>query len=191
MATLLYIHGFLSSPLSYKAQLTQQWLLQNRPDIHFSCPQLTPYPDECYSILNEVLEQRPEPVYLLGSSMGGFWAHYFAERDNLRAVLVNPAVEALTLMPAYVGQMLKSYYSETYYVLNDTHIEELKTYATKKISQPKNFWLMAQTGDETLDYKAAVTQYEHCKQTIEVGGNHSFENFENHLPNIIEFFENT
>jgi len=58
MATLLYIHGFLSSPRSHKAQLTQQWLLQHRPDIHFACPQLTPYPDECHGILNEVIDQR-------------------------------------------------------------------------------------------------------------------------------------
>jgi len=94
-------------------------------------------------------------------------------------------------MPAYLGQMLKSYYSETFYRLNDKHIQELTAYATTKITQPKNFWLMAQTGDETLDYQAAVKQYEHCKQTIEVGGNHSFENFEKHLPNIIDFFEHT
>lgn len=127
---------------------------------------------------------------MIGSSMGGFWAHYFAEQYGLKAVLVNPATQALTLMPAYVGQMLKSYYSETFYVLNDNHINELKQYDTLTITEPKNYWLLAQTGDETLDYTAAVKRYQGCKQTIEKGGNHSFAGFEKHLPDIIHFFEN-
>jgi len=105
---------------------------------------------------------------MIGSSMGGFWAHYFAEQYGLKAVLVNPATQALTLMPAYVGQMLKSYYSETFYVLNDNHINELKQYDTLTITEPKNYWLLAQTGDETLDYTAAVKRYQGCKQTEDI-----------------------
>jgi predicted esterase YcpF (UPF0227 family) len=48
-------------------------------------------------------------------------------------------------------------------------------------------WLLAQTGDETLDYRLAVDKYQVCKQTIEAGGDHSFQNFDSHLPNIINF----
>lgn len=189
MATVLYIHGFLSSPLSYKAQQTQQWLKVHRPDIHYQCPQLTPYPNECFSILDQIIRNNDSETYMIGSSMGGFWAHVFAERYRLKAVLVNPAVEALTLMPAYTHQCLKSYHSETTYHLNDEHIEQLKHYDTTTVSDKNSLWLMVQTGDETLDYRAAVTRYQDCKQTIEQGGNHSFEGFENHLPDIIHFFE--
>lgn len=189
MATLLYIHGFLSSPLSFKAQQTKQWLSEHRPDINYLCPQLTPYPNECYTVLNELIENCDGDIYLVGSSMGGFWADYFSEKHQLKAVLVNPAVEALQLMPKYVGQLLKSYHSETHYVLSEAHIAALKPFASHTITTPENIWLMVQTGDETLDYTAAVKRYPNCKQTIEQGGNHSFEQFDRHLADIIDFFE--
>ena len=44
MAALLYVHGFLSSPLSFKAKQTAHWLAVNHPEVKFFCPQLTPYP---------------------------------------------------------------------------------------------------------------------------------------------------
>src|SRR5690606_11448377 len=81
MPALIYIHGFLSSPRSWKAQQVQQWLAQNRPDIRYHCPHLTPYPDETRQALETLVESLlPEPVYLMGSSLGGFWASWLAEK---------------------------------------------------------------------------------------------------------------
>ena len=101
MATLLYIHGFLSSPLSFKARQTAQWLAEHHPEIEFLCPQLTPYPADAQKLLDSAVESRfPDPVYLMGSSLGGFWATWLAEKYNLRAVLINPAVRPQDFMPA-------------------------------------------------------------------------------------------
>ena len=81
MAALLYIHGFLSSPLSFKATQTQAWLEAHYPDIRFYCPQLPPYPAQTQQQLETLVESLlPEPVYLMGSSLGGFWATWLAER---------------------------------------------------------------------------------------------------------------
>ena len=41
---LLYLHGFRSSPQSFKAQRLQDWLRAHRPDVHWWCPQLPPSP---------------------------------------------------------------------------------------------------------------------------------------------------
>src|SRR5690606_22631326 len=127
MSHLLYIHGFLSSPYSYKAQQVEAWLQQHRPDIRYCCPYLPAYPAEAMAILESVVEARnAEPVYLIGSSLGGYYATWLAEKYGLRAVLVNPAVEPYHLINHYLDQDLKNYHTEDTYRLEDRHIEQLR-----------------------------------------------------------------
>jgi len=189
IASLIYIHGFLSSPLSAKAEITRKWLLKNRSDIAFYCPQLPPYPNETKRILKNLVEDvLPQTVYLMGSSLGGFWATYLAEKYNLPAVLINPAVSPQDFMPRHLNLDLKSYHTDDTYHLQAHHIDEIMA-ADLPLTRHNNYWLLVQTGDETLDYRDAVKKYTHCKQTIEEGGDHSFQGFENHLENIVGWFE--
>ncbi len=190
MTALIYIHGFLSSPQSYKAQQVSAWLCAQRPDIGYHCPHLTPYPAEVQRHLETLVESLlPGPVYLLGSSLGGYWCTYLAEKYNLPAVLINPSVRPYEMMLSYLEQPLKSYYSDEVYTLNGLHVDEVKAVDTPLITRPENYWLMAQTADETLDYRQAVEKYSACKQLVEEGGDHSFQNFERHIPAILEFLE--
>jgi predicted esterase YcpF (UPF0227 family) len=189
MPSLIYIHGFLSSPLSAKAEITRQWLLKNNSDIEFYCPQLPPYPNETQQILDALVERlSSQSVYLMGSSLGGFWATWLAEKYNLPAVLINPAVSPQKFMPKYLDIDLKSYHTDDSYRLQQHHIDEIIA-ADVSVTRYKNYWLLVQMGDETLDYRDAVKKYAHCKQTIEAGGDHSFQGFENHLENIVGWFE--
>lgn len=191
MAALVYIHGFLSSPLSFKAQQTAQWLAQYHPEISFYCPQLPPYPRQVQTILEAVIESLlPEPVYLMGSSLGGFWATWLAEKYNLRAVLINPAVRPQNFMPAYLEVDLKSYHTDDSYRLSAQHIDEIIA-VDVPVARPNNYWLLLQTGDETLDYRQAVQKYPSCKQTIEEGGDHSFQGFDRYLDACITFFKHS
>lgn len=193
MPILLYIHGFLSSPHSYKAQAMQQWLQRHRPDIEYHCPFLTPYPNACASTLESIVEntlERDDVIYLMGSSMGGFWATYLAERYDLPAVLINPAVDAVNLLPAYIDQPLKNYHNDDVYCLKADDLTALSRYDTALIQRYRNYWLFVQEGDETLDYRLAVRQYQHCRQTIEPNGDHSFQGFDRFHSAVIDFFEN-
>lgn len=191
MAALVYIHGFLSSPLSYKAQQTAQWLAQHHPDVRFLCPQLPPYPAQTQALLEALVESiLPEPVYLMGSSLGGFWATWLAEKYDLRAVLINPAVRPQDFMPAYLEVDLKSYHTDDSYRLHVHHIDEIVAVDVKP-SRVKNYWLLVQTGDETLDYRYAVQKYAGCKQTIEAGGDHAFQNFERFFADCMIFFNHS
>lgn len=194
MPTLLYIHGFLSSPLSHKAQSLQRWLQVNRPDIHFCCPLLTPYPVECARSLEGIVETAigsGTPIYLAGSSLGGFWATYLAERYRLPAVLINPAVDALNLLPNYINQPLANYHTDDTYCLQADDLVALSRYDTPIIQYPAAYWLLAQKGDETLDYRLAVEKYRQCRQTVEPGGDHSFQGFERFYADMMMFFETT
>lgn len=187
MTTLIYIHGFLSSPYSFKAQQTQAWLAQYRPDITYVCPHLNPYPKQTQLTLEALVESASsEPVVVMGSSLGGYWATWLAEKYHLRAVLINPSVRPWDFMPNYLEVDLKSYHTDDSYRLQKHHVTEIQSFNVL-VQQPNNYWLLVQTGDETLDYTQAVAKYRASKQTIEMGGNHGFEGFERYLPAAIEF----
>jgi predicted esterase YcpF (UPF0227 family) len=191
MATIIYIHGFLSSPLSAKAQQVKAWLSQHRPDISYICPQLPPYPNKCADILEGCMVNADSPVYLMGSSMGGFWATWLVEKYGCKALLVNPAVDVFRLMPAYINQQLANYHIDEHYCLTAEHLDQLRSYHVETPQKCSNYWLLVQTGDETLDYSLAVEKYSACRQTIEQGGDHSFQGFDRFIPQAINFFEST
>jgi uncharacterized protein len=68
--------------------------------------------------------------------------------------------------------------------LTEAHLAELAALGhAEAISRPERYLLLAQTGDEVLDYRDAVAYYAGATQIIEDGGNHSFAGFERHLPN--------
>jgi predicted esterase YcpF (UPF0227 family) len=154
---------------------------------------LTPYPDACASVLESIVEQsirEGNNISVMGSSMGGFWATYLAERYKVPAVLINPAVDAVNLLPAYIDQPLKNYHTDDVYCLKADDLTALSRYDTAVIQQHRNYWLFAQEGDETLDYRLAVKQYQQCRQTIEPNGDHSFQGFDRFHRAAIDFFEN-
>ncbi len=131
------------------------------------------------------------PLYLAGSSLGGFWATWLAEKYDLRAVLINPAVDLTMFKETYINTTLKNYHTEDTYILREGHIAAFESADVTVIRRPSNYLLMVQTGDEVLDYRLAVQKYAGCRQIIEAGGDHSFQNFETHIPAIMAFLEST
>lgn len=189
MPTVLYIHGFLSSPLSAKAQITQAWLQQHRPEWRFECPSLSSYPADARATLEAIVHSLTDEVYLIGSSLGGFWATYLTERYGFPAVLVNPAVSPQRRFTELVGQPLQNYHTGEAFQLREQDLLELEACDTASIQRPERYWLLVQTGDETLDYRHAVERYKVCRQTVEEGGSHTFDGYEHWLDAIVQFFE--
>lgn len=191
MTYLLYIHGFLSSPDSTKARQTGDWIARHRPEIEFICPELSSYPDQAQrQLLAAIDKSPPEQTAVIGSSLGGFWATWLIEQQLARrAVLINPAVTPQNLVAGLLHRPLQNYYSNVEYVLNEQHVEALSRCDCDNLRRPEAFWLMVQTGDETLDYRHAVAKYHACRQTIESGGSHTFSGYANWLPQIIAFLE--
>lgn len=189
MAALLYIHGFLSSPASFKAVQVRDWLAQHRPDIAFICPQLTPYPQQTRQQLSGLVEQQSGPLYLMGSSLGGFWASWLAEEFDLPAVLINPSVNPQLLLPPLLQQPLRNYHSDERYTLNAEHLQQMCALANFQPRRVNNYWVLLQTGDETLDYRLAVAHYARSQCLVEDGGDHSFQGFERFIAPAVTFFE--
>ena len=187
MINLLYIHGFNSSPQSMKAELTRKYIAENHPEVNFYCPQVIPAPNSAIEQLENIIALEPiDSWYIVGSSLGGYFATYFAEKYQIKVVLINPAVKPFDLMADILPEQVNPYTKERYQVLAQ-HVDELKALEQENISK-NNYLVMVQTGDEVLDYQQAVEKYRHCQLVIEQGGDHSFINYENALPNIALFF---
>jgi len=187
MVNVLYIHGFNSSPSSMKAELTRTYFANNYPEINFHCPQVACSPNVAIAQLEGIMKQAPDSNWLvIGSSLGGFFATFLAEKYQLKAALINPAVKPFELMQDYLGEQVNPYTQERYNIEAE-HVTELKMLEQHDISK-NNYLVMVQTGDEVLDYQQAVEKYRHCQLVIEQGGDHSFVNYENILPKIALFF---
>ncbi|MGB2739716.1 MAG: YqiA/YcfP family alpha/beta fold hydrolase [Cognaticolwellia sp.] len=187
MVNVLYIHGFNSSPQSMKAEITRKFFAKNYPEINFHCPQIASSPCAAIKQLVDIMAFAPDATWLLmGSSLGGYFATYLAEKYHVKAALINPAVKPFELLKGYIGEQVNPYTQEHYQVI-EQHIDDLKILEQENISK-NNYLVMVQTGDEVLDYQQAVEKYRHCQLVIEQGGDHSFIDYENALPNIALFF---
>jgi predicted esterase YcpF (UPF0227 family) len=182
--TIVYLHGFNSAPQSHKAQLLGRYMAERGLGERFVCPALPHRPRAAIATVEAVLAQRPAAT-LVGSSLGGFYATWLAERHGLKAVLINPAVAPQVGLEAYLGPQ-RNLYTGAEYELTRAHLDEWRALAVDAI-HPERYLLLVETGDEVLDYRAAVRRYAGARQVVIEGGDHTLRSFPDHLPLILEF----
>lgn len=184
---IIYLHGFLSSPQSVKAQQTRQFVQAHYPGVTLEIPALPNTPDTMIDVLEEIVARHAgKPLNFIGSSMGGFLSTYLTERFGGKAVLINPAVKPFELFRDYLGERINPY-TQQRFTLTPEHVDMIRDMAPEQISNPDDYWVLLQEGDETLDYRKAVRFYEHARQTVEPGGDHSFQGYDRYLPEILTF----
>ena len=183
---LIYIHGFNSSALSFKAGVLRRRMAELRRTHELWCPELPHQPRQAVALLEGFIgEHRDEKIALLGSSLGGFYATWLAERHGLRAVLVNPAMRPYELLEGFVGPQANLYTGEKYW-LTAQHLDELRALEVDGVT-PERYLLMVETGDEVLDYRAAVAKYSGSEKVVVEGGEHGFASFGECLPKALAF----
>ncbi|MFC4700480.1 YqiA/YcfP family alpha/beta fold hydrolase [Glaciecola siphonariae] len=183
----IYLHGFLSSPQSAKAQQTKHYASKHLPSLNLHIPQLSGNITKAIASVEALIASLPpQPLRFIGSSMGGFLSTYFVEKYGGKAVLVNPAVLPYRLLSHYQGEHINPHSKERFFIHHQS-IELLKALEPSALENVGAYKVLLQTGDETLDYRLAEQKYWGSQLTVEQGGDHSFVNFEDHLPSIFDF----
>lgn len=189
---ILFIHGFGSNGFGSKAQIMRDHCRAH--DIRFIAPSLSHIPALAWQTLSELVEQlsamlAPQQLCLMGSSLGGFYAHSLAVKYNLKVVLINPSMHAGRSLRRALGPAI-NYYDDSPYEWREAYVstlEQLEPEYPSPLTQ-EHCWLLAQTGDELLDYREAVQALPQARYTIETGGDHGFVDFERYPQQIVAFF---
>jgi uncharacterized protein len=183
---IIYLHGFNSSPQSAKAQYLRRYFEERKRSGEFVCPRLPHRPNLAVAVAEAEIARLPrERITLVGSSLGGFYATWLAEKHALRAVLINPAIEPHIGLRAYLGPQQVFHGGETY-ELTEEHLREWQALSVTQV-HPERYLLLVETGDEVLDYRLAVRKYLGAEQIVVQGGDHSLASFPEHIPLIFAF----
>lgn len=186
MNRILYLHGFNSAPSSHKARTLAAWMQARGLADCLSCPALPHRPEQAVALIDAELQRAgADTVTLVGSSLGGFYATWFAEKYALRAALVQPAVTPQLGLRAYLGPQ-KNLYTGAEYELTQEHIEGWRRLVAESID-PERYLLLLETGDEVLDYREALARYEGARTVLRQGGDHALQCFPDMIPRILAF----
>jgi predicted esterase YcpF (UPF0227 family) len=181
---LIYIHGFNSSPASSKGQLLKARLEAKGRGAEYVAPELPHSPAQAAALLDGLAQRHPCAA-LVGSSLGGYYATVLAEKYDLKAVLLNPAVRPYDLLKDHLGPH-QNFHTGERYEFTRQHVEELRALEVAAVT-PARYLLIAATADEVLDYRAAVERYRGCRQIVIEGSDHGLSDFERHVDAALEF----
>ena len=183
---IVYLHGFNSAPASHKARSLAAAMQARGLASELVCPALPAGPQAAVRVIEgELARLGPRRVTLVGSSLGGFYATYFAEKDGLRAVLINPAITPHIGLEAYLG-MQQNLYTGERYELTRADLDGWRALAVEHVD-PERYLLLLETGDEVLDWRAAARKYEGARSVIRDGGDHTLRSFPEHIERILAF----
>jgi len=184
----LYLHGFRSSPQSFKARRMAEWLARHRPDVHWWCPQLPPSPREGLELVNAELARWPvERMAVMGSSLGGFYATVVAERTGCRAVLLNPAINPARDLAGYIGDITSFHNPDDHFYFRPEYVTQLRLMTPRAITNPERYLAVIAKGDEVLDWREMSARYAGTSMRLLEGGDHALSAFDEELPHILSF----
>jgi predicted esterase YcpF (UPF0227 family) len=125
-------------------------------------------------------------ITLIGSSLGGYYATWLAERYGCRAVLLNPAVTPPRDLEQYVG-VTTAFHSDEPFEFKREYIDELKELRVERITRPERYFLIAATGDEVLDWREMTAHYAGARQHVIDGSDHGLSDFEKYIDEVLGF----
>lgn len=184
---IVYLHGFRSSPLSKKATMIRRALEERGLADEYVCPELPASPRAAARVaLAAAQMEDPARLALIGSSLGGYYATWVAERVGCRAVLLNPAITPARDLAAHLGRQ-QVFFSDRTIDMRPEYLDELVELDTPQITRPERYFLVAATGDELIDYRTMLARYAGCRQRVIEGSDHALSDFADHLPEVLEF----
>ncbi len=168
----LYLHGFRSGPGSAKSRRLADHFARHGLAARWLAPQLPVDPAEAFELTLSLAEGiDPDRLVLVGSSLGGFYAHQAARQLGCRAVCLNPAVHPARDLVAWVGPLTRYHDGRPMQFLA-SHVDALRTLESIRGGDPSTRLLVAAQGDEVLDWREMTTAFAGSPQIVLPGHDH-------------------
>ena len=182
---LIYLHGFRSSPQSFKAQLLGRAMSQAGRAHDFVCPALPASPAAAIALIVDRIAPSERDV-VVGSSLGGYYARYVAEICGARTVLLNPSIRPAESLARHLGRGTLFHSDEPFEFIAE-HLAELRRFEVPRVSRPERALLIAATGDELLDWREMVAAWPGAQTLVIEGSDHALSDFEQHINRVLDF----
>jgi predicted esterase YcpF (UPF0227 family) len=184
--TVVYLHGYTGehgyNANSGKIQAIKKYCDAN--GMEFVNPR---YPDHdpkashkhLSGIISEVKKKDPHPI-LVGTSLGGYWAHRLSNEHQLPSVLINPAIEPHKSLDRHVnaGRMTPKALKD-FEKLNDDHASTSMTKEHRHV--------LLEAGDDVIDpHKTKKLYTGHATVKMFPEGNHMFTRHDEIVKSIDE-----
>lgn len=184
--TLVYLHGFLSSPASPKAQAfaraaRSRGMRCRIPNLNFAS--MEDFPD---ALWREVADLKEGTWALVGSSLGGFYAALMAARVPVRTILVNPAVCPWRHAAPYLGRTVRAADGSDVGV-TAAWLEKLRELAPCGLAAPRDVLVMLTTGDEVLDGREALRAFPGSPAYVVSGSDHAVSDIARYIDALFLF----
>ena len=187
---LLYLHGFRSSPQSFKARMVHAWLQRHAPAVTWWCPQLPASPRAAWDLLMRgVVDWPRSSMAVMGSSLGGFYATAVAEALGCGAVVLNPAVDPARDLVPYVGEQIAYHDPAQRFEFKAEYIDELGALTPPRITRPERYAAVIAKGDELLDWREMSARYAGARMLLLEGSDHALSQFDQQLPFVLEVLQ--
>ncbi len=185
---IVYLHGFRSSPDSFKARRLAQVLAERGMAQAFHAPTLDVSPARAIAQAQRLCAaMRADTLTIIGSSLGGYYATWLAEQLGCRAVLLNPGIFAARDLSLYIGRHTMFHDPSQSFEFKPEYIDELRAHEVAAITRPERYFLVAATGDEVLDWREMVKKYTGCRMKVIPGSDHGLSDFDQHIEEVLAF----
>lgn len=187
---LLYLHGFRSSPQSFKARLVQERMREWGVGKYYACPVLNVSPAAAIARAQAAIAAASaggdQEIAIIGSSLGGYYARWLGERHGCRTVLLNPAIHPWTDLERHLGEQ-PLWHGGGSVVVERHHLQELLDLRVDDITDPARYYLMAATGDEVLDYREMLAAFPGARTRVIEGSDHGISEFADYVDDVLAF----
>jgi len=187
---LMYLHGFRSSPQSFKARLVQERMREWGVGRYYACPMLNVSPAQAIAQAEAAIRAAraggDQEIAIVGSSLGGFYARWLGERHGCKTVLLNPAIHPWTDLEQYLGDQ-PLWHGGGSVTVERRHLQELLDLRVDAITRPERYYLIASTGDEVLDYREMVEACPGAHIRVIEGSDHGISEFADYVDDVLAF----
>ncbi len=183
---IIYLHGFNSSAESKKSKILDSYLEKEKL-INLESPNLNNSPKKAISQIEKIIRESSSRVCLIGSSLGGLYATFVADKYNLKSVTINPVVtNHISGMRDLVGSH-KNFHSEEEYEFTLKDYFDLQKLGLEELKKPLNHFCLIKMSDEVLDHNITFDFFSKSYVLSEKGGNHSYDDFFAKIPLILDY----